>query len=68
MEIVHAVREGAISCYPLVWKPRPLNPKLDEEQCKALKASLPPTESRCFAVALALARVSFCASWSAKFR
>jgi len=38
MEIVHAVKEGAISCYPLVWKPRPFNPQLDEEQCKALKA------------------------------
>jgi len=38
MEIVHAVREGAISCYPLVWTPQPVNPKLDEEQVKALKA------------------------------
>jgi conjugative relaxase-like TrwC/TraI family protein len=36
MEIVQTVREGIGSCYPLVWKPRPFNPKLDEEQRKAL--------------------------------
>ena len=38
IEIVKTVREGAISCYPLVWKPQPANPMLDAEQCKALKA------------------------------
>jgi conjugative relaxase-like TrwC/TraI family protein len=43
MEIVQAVREGAISCYPLVWKPQPANPKLDDEQCKALNALVSST-------------------------
>ncbi len=43
MEIVQAVREGAISCYPLVWKPQPANPKLDGEQCKALNALVSST-------------------------
>ena len=38
LEILQMVREGAISCYPLVWKPKPFNPKLDEEQRAALSA------------------------------
>lgn len=36
MEIVQTVKAGVGECYPLVWKPRPANPKLDEEQRKAL--------------------------------
>ena len=36
MEIVQTVREGAGECYPLVWKPKPFNPKLDAEQREAL--------------------------------
>ena len=36
MEIIHVAKDGIGACYPLVWKPRPLNPKLDGEQGKAL--------------------------------
>ena len=36
MEIVQTVKAGLDECYPLVWKPRPANPKLDQEQRKAL--------------------------------
>jgi conjugative relaxase-like TrwC/TraI family protein len=36
MEIVQTVKAGVGECYPLVWKPRPANPKLDGEQRKAL--------------------------------
>ena len=36
MEIVQTAKAGVGECYPLVWKPRPTNPKLDEEQRKAL--------------------------------
>jgi primosomal protein N' len=36
MEIVQTVKTGVGECYPLVWKPRSPNPKLDEEQRKAL--------------------------------
>jgi conjugative relaxase-like TrwC/TraI family protein len=36
MEIVQTAKAGVGECYPLVWKPRPANPKLDEEQRKAL--------------------------------
>ena len=36
MEIVRTVKAGVGECYPLVWKPRPANPKLDEEQRKVL--------------------------------
>lgn len=36
MEIVQAAKDGFGSCYPLVWKPRPANPNLDDEQRRAL--------------------------------
>jgi conjugative relaxase-like TrwC/TraI family protein len=36
MEIVQTVKAGIGECYPLVWNPRQPNPKLDEEQRKAL--------------------------------
>ncbi len=36
MEIVQTAKDGFGSCYPLVWKPRPANPKLDDEQRRAL--------------------------------
>ena len=36
MEIVQTAKAGVGECYPLVWKPRPANPKLDKEQRKAL--------------------------------
>jgi conjugative relaxase-like TrwC/TraI family protein len=36
MEIVQTAKAGVGECYPLVWKPRPANPKLDEEQRNAL--------------------------------
>ncbi len=37
-EIVQTAKEGFGDCLPLVWNPRPVNPKLDEEQRQALKA------------------------------
>jgi len=36
MEIVQTAREGIGECYPLVWKPKPFNSMLDEEQREAL--------------------------------
>jgi conjugative relaxase-like TrwC/TraI family protein len=35
-EIVNTAKEGVGDCYPLVWEPKPFNPKLDEEQREAL--------------------------------
>ena len=29
-EIIHAVRQGISDCHPLVWEPKPFDPKLDE--------------------------------------
>ena len=37
-EIVQTAKEGIGECHSLVWEPKPFNPKLDEEQRKALKA------------------------------
>jgi conjugative relaxase-like TrwC/TraI family protein len=39
-EIVQTAKEGVGNCRPLVSKPRPLNPKLDDEQRHALDALL----------------------------
>jgi conjugative relaxase-like TrwC/TraI family protein len=39
-EIVRFVKEGVGACHPLVPNPHPANPKLDEEQRKALDALL----------------------------
>ncbi len=36
MEIVQTAKEGIGECHPLVWQPKPFNPKLDEEQREAL--------------------------------
>ncbi len=44
-EIVQAVKEGVASCHPLVVNPHPINPKLDEEQCKALDTLLASTNT-----------------------
>jgi conjugative relaxase-like TrwC/TraI family protein len=44
-EIVQTAREGAGSCHPLVWNPQPINPKLDDEQRKALDALLCSTDA-----------------------
>lgn len=38
LQIVCAVRQGISDCYPLVWEPKPFDPKLDEEQREALAA------------------------------
>ncbi|HKW31348.1 MAG TPA: MobF family relaxase [Verrucomicrobiae bacterium] len=35
-EIVQTVKEGIGDCHSLIWKPKPFNPKLDEEQREAL--------------------------------
>ena len=40
LQIVCAVRQGISDCYPLVWEPKPFDPKLDEEQREALAALL----------------------------
>ncbi len=40
LQIVCAVRQGISDCYPLVWEPKPFDPKLDEEQREALTALL----------------------------
>ncbi len=40
MEIVQSVKDGAGTCRPFVDDPQPVNPKLDEEQRKALDALL----------------------------
>jgi conjugative relaxase-like TrwC/TraI family protein len=37
-EIVQTTRTGVGDCYPLVWEPKPFNPKLDDEQREALAA------------------------------
>ena len=37
-EIVETVKEGVAACHPLIREPKPFNPKLDEEQCPALRA------------------------------
>jgi conjugative relaxase-like TrwC/TraI family protein len=37
-EIVQTAKEGIGACYSLVWNPRPANPKLDDEQRRALDA------------------------------
>ena len=37
-EIVQTAKEGFGDCSPLVWHPRPVNPRLDEEQRQALDA------------------------------
>ena len=39
-EIVQTAKEGIGACYSLVWNPRPANPKLDDEQRRALDALL----------------------------
>lgn len=39
-EIVQTAKEGAYSSAPLVWKPGPANPKLDDEQRRALDSLL----------------------------
>jgi len=39
-EIVQTAKEGIGACYSLVWNPRPANPRLDDEQCRALDALL----------------------------
>ena len=39
-EIVQTAKEGIASCYSLVWNPRPANPRLDDEQRRALDALL----------------------------
>ena len=39
-EIVQTAKEGIGSCYSLVWNPRPANPRLDDEQRRALDALL----------------------------
>ncbi|MGD0207518.1 MAG: MobF family relaxase [Verrucomicrobiota bacterium] len=44
-EIVQTAKEGAGSCHPLVWNPQPTNPKLDDEQLKALDALLSSTDA-----------------------
>lgn len=36
LQIVCAIRQGISDCYPLVWEPKPFDPKLDEEQREAL--------------------------------
>ena len=40
LQIVYGVRQGISDCYPLVWEPKPFDPKLDEEQREALAAVL----------------------------
>lgn len=39
-EIVQTAKEGIGSCHSLVWNPRPANPKLDDEQRRALETLL----------------------------
>jgi len=39
-EIVQMAKDGVGSSHPLVWNPGPLNPKLDQEQSRALDALL----------------------------
>ena len=44
-EIVQTAKEGVAACHPLVTNPRPANPKLDEEQRKALEGLLSSTNT-----------------------
>src|SRR5207247_6797085 len=44
-EIVQIAKEGVAACHPLVVTPRPVNPKLDDEQRKALDALLASTNT-----------------------
>ena len=44
-EIVQTAKEGVAACHPLVATPRPVNPKLDDEQRKALDALLCSTNA-----------------------
>lgn len=43
-EIVQTVKQGVADCHSLVVNPQPLNPKLDDEQRKALDALLGSTD------------------------
>jgi len=42
-EIVQTAKEGVADCWPLVASPLPSNPKLDDEQCRALEGLLAST-------------------------
>src|SRR6266446_5692067 len=44
-EIVQTAKEGVAACHPLVATPRAVNPKLDDEQRKALDALLSSTNT-----------------------
>jgi conjugative relaxase-like TrwC/TraI family protein len=44
-EIVQTAKEGVVACHPLVVNPRPVHPKLDDEQRKALDALLCSTNA-----------------------
>jgi conjugative relaxase-like TrwC/TraI family protein len=44
-EIVQTAKEGVAACHPLVANPRPADPKLDDEQRKALDALLSSTNA-----------------------
>ena len=44
-EIVQTAKEGVAACHPLVANARPSNPKLDDEQRKALDALLSSTNA-----------------------
>jgi len=44
-EIVQTAKEGVAACHPLVATPRPVNPKFDDEQRKALDALLSSTNT-----------------------
>ena len=43
-EIVEMAKQGVAECHTLVANPKPLNPKLDDEQCNALDALLGSTD------------------------
>jgi conjugative relaxase-like TrwC/TraI family protein len=45
LEIVQSVKDGVGDCRPIVENPRPPNPKLDDEQLKALDALLHSTNN-----------------------
>ena len=45
LEIVQSVKDGVGDCRPIVENPRPANPKLDDEQRKALDALLHSTNT-----------------------
>ncbi|SRR6266545_530490 len=44
-EIVQTAKEGVAACHPLIANPRPADPKLDDEQRKALDALLSSTNA-----------------------